>query len=185
MDNHKMLINKLRNGIKTKLKEVFETEPNILYLHGLGSSPEEDQVKSLTGAKIYAPTLDYDNKLLFDKILKICKEKNFQAVIGHSMGGFMAYYISYKLNIPCLLFNPAFNDVDAEMYKIPKSIENKKSKLKNQLAIVGIKDDVVPMKNQLDFLNDTECKIIKIDIGHDIPLKIKKKYFKKFIETYI
>lgn len=153
----------------------------ILYLHGLGSSIIEDKTNMLKGAIIMKPELDYKNPNLFDVLYKLSENKNIQAVMGHSMGGYLAYYLSVAFDIPCLLFNPAFNDVDNKMYNIPKGIKNKVYDGGNQYAIVGKLDDVVPAKKQISFLKKTGCKILMVDIGHDIPSTIKKKAFNNFL----
>src|SRR5690554_4666971 len=82
---------------------------NILYLHGLDSSLNDEKRAILEKyGKVYAPLIDYRedaNRVVF--LIDEFKDKDIDVVIGSSMGGFAGYYIADALQRPALLFNPA------------------------------------------------------------------------------
>ena len=151
----------------------------ILYLHGIGATPESDNVSILKrdDVAIISPYFDYEKGYVFDFISKeIIEKQGIRAVVGHSLGGYLAYYLSNKYKIPCLMFNPAFDS----LHPIPNDVKELPPYYE-QTAIVGSEDEDVPTKNQLEFLEKTKAKIIIEKIDHDIPNDIKVKYFNEFI----
>lgn len=166
--------------IKNFNKFNFKT---ILYLHGLDATPEKDniQIFKKDNIKIISPYLDYREKPLFNDISSIIIKEKPDGIIGHSIGGYLSYYLSIKFYIPCLMFNPAFNDNDLIFQPLPINIYDLTPNI-NQIALIGSEDDVIPMKDQINGLkNNKNIKIFIEKIGHDIPDVIKLKYFTKFI----
>ena len=81
----------------------------ILYLHGLESKlgQEKRAILEIFG-DVSAPDLDYfNNPEAIESILNTYEKEGIEVVIGSSMGGFAAYYVSTILKKPDLLFNPA------------------------------------------------------------------------------
>ena len=177
-ENVRSLVRKilLRNSKKTKSRD------NILYLHGLGGSPEKDQVLKLRGLKIIAPKLSYvKDKDLFHKLCKIVEEKNIKGVVGHSFGGYFAYYLSQKYGLPSLLFAPSFDDEDREIQPKPKDIKRRNYDVK-KIAVICVEDEAIVEKDkQMSELQKDKYEIHHEKIGHDIPIKIKMKYYNDFI----
>lgn len=157
----------------------------ILYLHGLGSSPKKDGISKLeSDYHIISPKLNYSNKSMWDYVEHIIRKEKPIAVIGHSLGGYLAYYFSNKHKIPALMFNPAFKDDDLKLLPIPGEVKKIKP-YKYQMAMVGSKDDVINPKDQKIQLRKGQCKIFIEEIGHDIPIGVLKKYYNKFVKSYL
>ena len=153
---------------------------NILYLHGLDATPKSDNVSILESDRIniIAPHLDYNKRMVFDFISEMIKKQNIQGIIGHSYGGFLAYFLSNKHKIPCLIFNPAFRKEYSDV--IPIDVL-KLNTYPNQIAVVGSQDKEIPAKTQLSYLDRSKTDVYIEKIDHDIPDNIKLKYFDKFI----
>ncbi|WP_283643101.1 YqiA/YcfP family alpha/beta fold hydrolase [Croceibacter atlanticus] len=149
---------------------------NILYLHGLDSSLSEEKLKILKPyGNIFYPPLKYrENPNCVDYILKLYKDLKFDAVIGSSMGGFIGFHISNKLNIPALLFNPAlaYRSVQQDTEFFISSTPNFK------YLVLGVNDDVIRPISTLDFishqLETTTSFNLKIrqELEHRIPVNI-------------
>lgn len=88
----------------------------ILYIHGFGSSGNSNkvnQLKTMFGeSSIIAPTLTHnplqDINCLMDIITSIRNVESPLILVGSSLGGFYAYYLSVKYNLPAILINPSF-----------------------------------------------------------------------------
>lgn len=171
--------------IREELEKSDKNNFKILYLHGLGSTPNKDGVNILKSKyDIVSPQIDYHNQDVWKKTEEIIKENKFDGVIGHSFGGYLAYYISNKNKIPALMFNPAFGDEELNLLSIPKDVK-KIAPYVDQVAIVGSEDDVILPKNQKKELEKGNCEIIIEKIGHDIPKEIFQYHIKKFVEEYL
>lgn len=159
----------------------------ILYLHGLGATPQSDNVSILENENVIitAPHLAYDKEPLFEKISNIIEQENIQAIVGHSIGGYLAYYLSDKHRIPCLVFNPAFVQKDFDLQPIPDDVRQKTSHYENKTVVVGAKDDDIPPKVQLDAIWGGHPRVIVEQIYHTIPDDVKLKHFNEFIENII
>lgn len=159
----------------SKILEQQERKLNILYIHGLGGNSTESDVLKADNINIISKNIDYDNVDILNELLK----ENIEGVIGHSLGGLLAYYISNIKKIPSLLFNPAFEDPDIK-FELP----NIKKFNKNQIAIVGLQDDDILAETQIKNLKKPDCKIYIENIGHDISDDIKLIYFDIFLENF-
>ncbi|MEO8773713.1 MAG: YqiA/YcfP family alpha/beta fold hydrolase, partial [Gelidibacter sp.] len=82
---------------------------NILYIHGLNSSLNEEKRLILERyGNVNAPTIAYENNP--DRIRWLhnrYKDAEINVIIGSSMGGFAGFHLSKLLKVPALLFNPA------------------------------------------------------------------------------
>ena len=162
-----------------------EEDDKILYLHGLDSSPWKDRVDILksTGAFVVAPQFNYREQIVWKQLEELHKENHFDAVVGHSLGGYLAYYFSNYFKIPALMFMPAFgsrkSDID-ELQPLPKEVMNALP-YKDQMAVVGMKDDVVHPKVQIRFLERTNAEIFREpNEGHRFAPSLFQKYVDKF-----
>jgi predicted esterase YcpF (UPF0227 family) len=158
----------------SKILEQQESKTNILYIHGLNGNPNESDILKADNVNIISKKIDYDNIDILDELLK----EKIDAVIGHSLGGLLAYHISNIKKIPSLLFNPAFEDTVIK-FNIP--VEKKLNK--NQIAVIGLQDDVILAETQIKNLKKSDCKIYIENIGHDISDDIKTIYFNMFISN--
>ncbi len=150
---------------------------NILYLHGIGGSINDFDILKSNKIKLICRKLNFEDKNLLFNILKDIDK--YDGVIGNSVGGLLAYYISNIKNIPSLLFNAAFEDPDIK-FEIPIL----KKFNKNQIAVIGLQDDEILAETQIKNLKQSDCKIYIENIGHDISDDIKIKYFDIFLEKF-
>jgi hypothetical protein len=188
-------VEEIRSLIREIITSDKDTNKNILYLHGLDSSSKKDGIDDLKSEygdviNFITPSLDYrdKSKSIWKEVEKVISEKKPVAVIGHSLGGYMTYYVSNKYEIPALMFNPAFKDKDLNLLSKATSLPKEAKELspyKNQMAVVGSKDDVVSPEDQKKELKNGNAEIFIEEIGHDIPTKILKKYMKMFVEKWI
>ena len=91
---------------------------NYFYFHGYGSSPEafkaEDMRKILGAENVYAPDFNLPVTELIElfnqielKIDKLQKSGEEVCIVGSSLGGLFALYISSRTNCNAILLNPA------------------------------------------------------------------------------
>lgn len=162
---------------------------NIVYIHGLDSklSPEKRAVLSKFG-KVISPDIDYySNPAAIDSILKEIKDQDIDVVIGSSMGGFAAYYVSTAIKKPALLFNPALKKRSVEQEVPSFSIDS----LSVKQFIIGAQDQVVDPADTLQFLSScynsfTDFHIhIRPELDHNIPVPTFEFEVRTFFQNLI
>lgn len=90
----------------------------IIYIHGFHGSAESPKVSSMRkhfepkGVKVFAPSYDdhdahKSQTHLLSFVSNVMKDHPHTLVVGCSLGGFWAHYISNQLKLPSLLLNPA------------------------------------------------------------------------------
>ena len=173
--------------IREMVKEVLSESNNkskLFYIHGLNSSPKKDIPESLLEKfDIIAPKIDYKNdKDIFEDIYHQIEMYAPDAIIGHSLGGYLAFYLSNNFKIPALLFMPAFGDKDIEKFcPVPKEIKNL-SQFENQMVVLGNKDDVIDNNKALNVFKQNKEKIVVLkNVGHDV----QKSAFEKYVELFL
>lgn len=167
-----------------KLFEDFNTA-KVLYLHGLDSTPYKDRVDILaqTGAEIIAPQFDYRKEDAASRAAGIIEDRGVTHLIGHSMGGLLAYYMSNRYEIPALMFNPAFGSKNDKLLLDSPTIKAAENMQPNtsQYLVVGMDDDVISPADQIRALD--HAIILKIPgMGHSIPPDIFGKYVRIFAD---
>jgi len=147
-----------------------------LWLHGMGGSPNQEKIDLLKsyGFEMYALHLDYGKEPNRFEILKeYCLEKQIQFLVGSSYGGFLGFWLSEELAIPCLLLNPAVSLRGKE--KTKPNI----TKLESSLCLValGNQDKEIDHKRTLLFMEkdegegkETLTKIVENE-GHGFTMK--------------
>jgi len=129
--------------VKTKnLGEIkYYRKNKVLYLHGLDGSLSEAKKEVLERYfMVISPQLDYrDTSDLFEQLSQQVDTEKPNAIIGNSMGGCFAYYLSMKHNLPALCFNPALG-----YRSININLPEMKSANNPIVFIIGGKDTVVP-----------------------------------------
>ena len=157
---------------------------NIVYLHGLDSklSPEKKEILEKIG-NVIAPDLDYySNANSIESILKYLSDKEIDVVIGSSMGGFAAYYVSTALKKPALLFNPALKSRSVEQI-IPSIPINSRSV---KQFVLGVNDEVVNPGETLGFISKTFNEFtdfhihLRTGLTHNIPLDVFEEEITSF-----
>ncbi len=152
---------------------------NILYLHGLDSklSPQKREILEEFG-KVFAPDMDYHkNPDAIATVLEMFADIDINAVVGSSMGGFVAYHVSNLLHRPALLFNPAL-----AKRSVAQNIPQQEEMYNNyKQLVIGQQDEVVNPSETLQFLPGdfhpiTDLRVHLVPkLGHRIPVKLFKE----------
>ena len=148
----------------------------ILYLHGYQGSPNWDRInwmKSL-GHEVIAPQIDYDKEHdFFINLLDI----DFDFIVGNSLGGFTAFYLSLYKGKPSICINPPlYMDLKVRM-NLPSKYKIKSSR--HISVIIGNDDEVVNPTKTYDWLtkNKPVINIEMIDgMGHRFDLETFTKF---------
>ncbi len=155
--------------------EKWHKKPTVLLLHGLDGSIDNEQLSILEdlGYNVLSLTLDYKTVNAWD----IIKNISVDGVIGHSLGGFMAYYFSNFKKIPCLMFMPDFGKEMHDVQKLEKSILDLPV-YKNKIVVTGTEDEDVDIEANNKILKGIKTYEVKSD--HMPSLDVFKKYVKEF-----
>lgn len=165
-----------------------------LYLHGLDSflSDEKRVILEKYTDDLIAPSIDYrKDPYTIQTLLERYKSEKIELVIGSSMGGLTAYYLSWFWQIPCLAFNPAlpYRSTIQELPALPITINNEKNQRKEYLRVIlGRHDDTINPFDTLPILmsdmNEDEPLSIHLrnDLAHQIPVDIFDEELNYFFE---
>ncbi len=161
------------------------------YIHGFeskGLTEEKREKLEALGLEVIAPLFDFrkERNILYRITEEVRMEKP-GFLIGSSMGGRMAFYISNRLNVPALLFNPALKSgmID-EIQPVPKDF---RELILNpyQQFIFGARDTTVVPASTKAFLEDKypgtpiREKMLP-ELEHQIPAAVLEEETKAFIE---
>lgn len=155
----------------------------IAYLHGLEAKAggvKYDYLKEQYKVS-FAAQIDYWEDDIFEKIFLQLKSKKLDLIIGSSMGGFFAYHLAKKLNVPTVLFNPALLLSYIDEYKgvdLTK-IDQSGTKTPFHNVVLGKNDEVIPPHTTIAFLEKEEeshHKIIMEYHAHRTPVETFKKH---------
>ena len=164
-----------------KFSEIKNSQkPVILYLHGLEGELDENYkgIINELGCDYIGISFDYKNT---PDIFNIIEGMKIDGIIGHSLGGYLAYYISNEKKIPSLLLMPSFDPEDIKYVKIPTRA--KKCRLFNKKdVLIGKKDESVDYELQMQNLVD--LNVAEEIMDHDLTNHIFRKYSGKFIRRY-
>ncbi len=157
----------------------------VLFINGMHATEKEfsDQVSIIKKyADVEAPFLKYEfTNTDIGKCEELIDTKGINFLMGYSMGGALAYYLSNKYKIPSLIFNPAFREEDSLGGMMPLKLYDV---FPDQFMVTGAKDDVVPPNIQLGtFLG--KRKSVEPEIGHDIPNDMFDLYCSIIIDSPI
>ncbi len=150
----------------------------LLYLHGLGGKNFGDKIEYLeTMYDVVAPSIDYNNRLgCYSAMQGIIEKESVDEIMGSSLGGFIAYYLSINNNIKSTLLNPALaHSKEISSWGIEDNSENRPS----MTFILGKNDDIVSYKDTMNFISEiykSTCSVLVDNHGHTTPLEILKKY---------
>jgi len=158
----------------------------ILFLHGLDSKPFQDRIDILSKyGSLDMPLIDYRNQPnIFNTYLEKVKETHYDVIIGHSLGGCLAFHLCNQLpNTECLLFMPSFKSNNEKLLAIPDIIDT--TLVPNDLmVIVSTKDKVVNNDKTYDMIptdDIIEIDDVEGDNGHSLSPTVLEKWFKVFI----
>jgi esterase/lipase len=163
-----------------------KTMTKILYLHGLeGNLPEEKRKVLQQIGEVWGNDIDYRKPKILKELSQIAIEFKPNYIIGSSMGGYIGFMISKIINVPCLLFNPAFPyrtiEPDISGVEIPNLKTAKTS------IILGKKDRIIKYEDNLKYitenLNSDNIELIEIEeLEHRIPFEIFENEVNKYFE---
>lgn len=149
---------------------------NILYIHGLDSSPNSERIGWLKaqGHSVSALHIDYRTEPnTYQRLLDLAREQEIDYIVGSSLGGRLGFWISEELGLSCLLFNPAL------ALEIPGLDDPQPALLRcvARYIVLGAQDDVVDPHQTWDYLNkaDREDTIQRValfqHLGHQIDME--------------
>ncbi len=158
---------------------------SILYLHGLESSNICDKVDFLKeNANVVAPSIDYSDPGLEEKLFYIVEKFEPDVIIGSSMGGFVGMMLANKYDIDCVLFNPAIHSRPMEPNLRSLIYDGPKHGL-NSVVVLGLEDDVIDPSKTEDILEQVEfdCEIERVEeMGHRVPFDVFVNIYNKYIK---
>lgn len=148
--------------------ETFTTLTNksVLVLHGYGGRPASDRTRALSqrGYRVYYPHIDFDMEWEKDNCQSIIqyfieKYRDVDALIGFSLGGYLAFIIANAINKPCILINPALNRKTTKLkiksFDFNFDITNPRTEI-----FFGENDNIVNKEDVIDYLNSIDYKYI-------------------------
>lgn len=147
----------------------------ILYLHGLdGSLSDEKRLAMSKYGEVFGPQIDYRaTEDVFNSLIGTYAKENVDVVIGNSLGGLAAYYISLVFHTPCLIYNPALT-YSSSIPRIPRAEFGRDKYLQ---VVLGKQDDVIKAGDNLLFLENNLDKHVNYTVhilnavGHHIPIR--------------
>ena len=160
----------------------------ILYLQGYHDTTTEPIVKILKDTKnlkVIAPKIDYDNGSVWNKLSELIEKHKVTAIIGHSLGGYIGYYLSQKFYVPALLFSPAFEDKWYKLQPVPENILYLPIKKYDKIVVMGAKDDELNIKNIEKLLIGKSMVYEEPEMNHQPNEEIFKKYLELFVGKYL
>jgi len=171
--------------MKTYNQHVSESKKvklTCLYIHGLGAKVDNKIKEALSDYKVLYPEIDYNGTTEpYYKCLDILEKYKVDFIIGHSIGGVMAYWLAKEKNVPALLLCPAFGD-DYKVY-VSKSVKRNTPKMK---AVIGTLDEEVSSKEVEKVLDrQPNCEIVKFKTDHDISKSNLESFTKQFVKDNI
>ncbi len=122
-----------------------------IWMHGMGSKPNQEKIAMMENYDLetHALHIDYSSEPKRFEILKdYCVEHKIELLVGSSFGGFLGFWLSEELGIPCLLLNPAVSLRGKE--KTKPDITKLDSKL--CLVALGSEDAQIDHKRTLKFM---------------------------------
>lgn len=163
---------------------MYQGKPCVLYIHGFESSPIASKTSAIAdlGCAVIAPQIHYKEAVgTFNRIKQLATEFKADWIIGSSLGGYSAFWLSQQLQIPTLLFNPAlaFRRIDPGLISEKIEITNC-----NQVIFLGMNDTTVDPNSTKIWLKQQGI-IENVNIiehpenGHQISLKVFKETISK------
>jgi predicted esterase YcpF (UPF0227 family) len=149
---------------------------HIAFFHGLESSAQSEKSRFLHQYyAAFTPSMSYQDPELFELTLLSLQKQKIDLLVGSSMGGFFAYHLSTIINIPTLLFNPAF--VQRSIHPIVQS----GSFHPHQTIILGDKDEVIPPAESLPWIQQHVQHYTHHfeSMGHRTPIDIFEKWIRR------
>ena len=92
-------------------------KPNVIYLHGFASSSQSDKAllvrhffeTELPHLQLHVPDIAYTPVEAWSELSALCEQHQPTALIGSSLGGFLATCLAERYQVKAVLINPAVN----------------------------------------------------------------------------
>lgn len=159
-------------------------KPVVLYIHGYESSPTPIKTSALAdlGCTVIAPMIHYkENKGTYQRLKSLIEYYGVNWIVGSSLGGYTAFWLSQEYDIPTLLFNPAlpFRKIDPGLVDQPHPIVNHK-----HLIFLGMQDQTVdPITTKKWIASNISGDGIKYiehpENGHQISIDVFREVIEK------
>ena len=135
----------------------------IVYIHGYGSSPQSETAVKIAerfrDEEFICPQINHDldpqvTKKQLDQLAAELKRKDDVIIVGSSMGGFWADYLSVAYGFKTILINPALQaQITMQRFNTPQNFIDKYDMIRQNIspykrhAVVfyGVEDDIVPI----------------------------------------
>jgi len=158
----------------------------ILYLHGLeGNLSEEKRNVLQKVGEVWGNDIDYHKPKILQELVNQANEFKPDFIIGSSMGGYIGFMISKILNVPCLLFNPAFlhRTIEPDI----SGVEIPETKTAKTRIILGKKDKTIKYEDNLKYIKENliseNIEIVEIEeLEHRIPFDVFENEVNKYFE---
>jgi len=150
----------------------------ILYIHGFNGSPEGEKLdmlrRSFKKYEIIAPQHDSRAENVFRLLDEIAESLDTldDAILGSSLGGFWANFLSLKHGVGAVLVNPAIQpsrslaQLDypyaAEYEAFEKQISP--TAISRRIALLAEDDEVLPYREAFDYFG-TKCGVKLLPTG--------------------
>lgn len=191
---------------------------NILYIHGFNSSPlsvkaeqtREYFLQNFSDINFYCPQLTSNPKGAIHQLEQIIQSSEVDSswcLMGSSLGGYFASYLSEKYNFPCVLINPTIkpfellkdyfgeqvNPYTEEVYQVTrehmielKEIESKSPSLNEQqknnyLVMVQTDDEVLNYQEAVEKYQ--HCRLV-VEQGGDHSFVDFEKHLPKIADFF-
>lgn len=156
---------------------------NILYIHGLDSSPKPSKVALLKQyGSVTALHLNYrDQKDAFSILDHEIRKSKSTHIVGSSMGGYLGFWLAEKHKLPCLLFNPALVKRTIEL-----EVEKHTNQCPKRLIVLGELDTIVNPYETIKFLKTTPHNnvIQSILLASNMAHQISDENFNTYTKLY-
>lgn len=157
----------------------------ILYLHGLESSNVGKKVDFLKSqAEVLAPSIDYRDTALEEKLMYMCEIFKPDFIIGSSMGGYVASLLANRIGVNYISFNPAMHSRSFDPV-LPELSSVDITKDITGLFVLGSEDHIINPEITIDMFKDASAIEIEMieGMGHRIPLNVLVDIYKKYLPT--
>jgi predicted esterase YcpF (UPF0227 family) len=162
----------------------------VLYLHGYEAKPNEERIAYLVslGFDVYGPYIDYNKR---PNIIEELLEKDFDMVVGSSLGGYIGYFLSIHKEIPSILFNPPLHmdlkklGIKIEDPKHKRFFDSRSDKWKMVNVVLGKKDTIVNHRKVKGFLDSSFTPNVNIIQVDDMSHTIKIEEFREIVDEVL
>ncbi|WP_428738815.1 YqiA/YcfP family alpha/beta fold hydrolase [Sulfurimonas sp.] len=144
----------------------------VLYIHGFGSSGQGAKAKLFRehfkdrGEKFLAPSLSFIPELAIstlEEIIEMCKDEEI-VLMGSSLGGYYAIYLSQKYNLKTVLINPSIKPYET----LKKMVGENQSFFNNHFSFHWSEAQVESLKKFSVKIKDKNNYFLLVSTGDEV-----------------